>query len=166
MKYNTIDISQQIKDFLLKKKGDINKSKLCRQAEVRYQPISDLIYGKCFCFSPEYINKLLPYLHEYGFLYKDTTIDLAYIQEKTSHYFNVPIGKVKSESRKPELVQARQFIFKLSRKYSNITLREAGEKTGNKTHASVINAIKTLNGHIETESRTRAYYNHLEKQLK
>lgn len=166
MNYNTFEISQAIKNFFIDNKYTINRSGLCRKIGIRHQPISDLILGTTVCLHQEYINKLLPSLYERGFYYTEMKIDLAFIQTKVCRYFNVPIDKVKSESRKGELVTARQFIFKFGREIAKLTLAKIGAETGDKGHVTVSHGIKTLNNLIETERKTKLHYLALEKRLK
>lgn len=163
MKYNTLEICKAIVDFVKVNKDVLKYEGLCSRAGVSRVPLKNLISGRYKTLDREYIDKLLPHLYQYGFYYE---IDLPYIQTTICRYFNVPIDKVKSNSRKGELVSARQFIFKFGREIAKLTLEKLGNDTGGKDHVTVMKAIERLDNLIETEHKTKIHYLALEKRLK
>lgn len=166
MRYNTNEISKEIKDFIIKQKDIIKYGGICRRGGVKFQPLADLLYGHNIALDRDYIDKILPHLIEFGFIYSKMVINLSFIQKKVCSYFNVPIDKVKSNSRKGEIVEARRFIFKFGSELAKISFQQIGRETGEKDHSTVGHGIKTLNNLIETERKTKLYFEDLGKQLK
>ena len=71
------------------------------------------------------------------------------ILEIVCNYFNINESLVQTKSRKREIVQARQISMYLSKKYTNSSLAHIGKVIGNKDHATVLHAIKTVKDQIE-----------------
>ncbi len=86
---------------------------------------------------------------------KEITID--YIQKAVSDYFDIPIEKMKSKSRKRETVQARQLAMYFSKQHTKSSLAIIGNKCGNKDHATVLHACKTIKNLIDTDKRFKRY---------
>lgn len=86
---------------------------------------------------------------------KEITID--YIQRTVSQYFDIPIEKLKSKSRKRETVQARQLAMYFSKQHTKSSLAVIGNKCGNKDHATVLHACKTVKNLIDTDKRFKKY---------
>lgn len=86
---------------------------------------------------------------------KEITID--YIQRTVSQYFDIPIEKLKSKSRKRETVQARQLAMYFSKQHTKSSLAVIGNKCGNKDHATVLHACKTVKNLIDTDKRLKKY---------
>lgn len=86
---------------------------------------------------------------------KEITID--YIQKAVSEYFDIPVDKMKSKSRKRETVQARQLAMYFSKQHTKSSLAVIGNKCGNKDHATVLHACKTIKNLIDTDKRFKKY---------
>lgn len=93
-------------------------------------------------------------------------ISIDYIQKVVSDYFNIPIDMINSKTRKREIVQARQIAMYFSKKYTKSSLATIGIHCGNKDHATVLHACRTVNNLIDTDKEFRAYVDDLEKKIK
>lgn len=95
---------------------------------------------------------------------KEVTID--YIQKTVCQYFDIPIEKLKSKSRKRETVQARQLAMYFSKQHTKASLAVIGSKCGNKDHATVLHACKTIKNLIDTDKRFKKYVEDINKIIK
>lgn len=95
---------------------------------------------------------------------REITID--YIQKVVSDYFNVPIELLISNSRKREAVLSRQFAMFFSKKLTKQSLASIGFQCGDKDHATVLYACKTISNLVETDKRYKVYVEELEKRIK
>ncbi len=92
-------------------------------------------------------------------------ISIDYIQKVVCDYFDIPIELMKSKTRKREIVQARQLAMYFSKQLTKNSLANIGIHCGNKDHATVLHACKTVNNLIDTDKQFRAYVSDIEKKL-
>ena len=92
-------------------------------------------------------------------------ISIDYIQKVVCDYFDIPIELMKSKTRKREIVQARQLAMFFSKQLTKNSLANIGIHCGNKDHATVLHACKTVNNLIDTDKQFRAFVNDIEKKL-
>ena len=99
---------------------------------------------------------------------KSTTreISIDYIQKIVCDYFSVPLDVLNSKTRKREIVQARQLAMYFSKMHTKSSLATIGLHCGNKDHATVLHACRTVNNLIETDKQFRVYVDDLDKKLK
>lgn len=99
---------------------------------------------------------------------KNTTreISIDYIQKVVCDYFGIPIDIINSKTRKREIVQARQLAMFFSKKHTKSSLATIGLHCGNKDHATVLHACRTVNNLVETDKRFRVYVEEIDKKLK
>jgi chromosomal replication initiator protein len=99
---------------------------------------------------------------------KNTTreISIDYIQKIVCDYFNISLDLINSKTRKREIVQARQLAMFFSKKHTKNSLATIGLQCGNKDHATVLHACRTVNNLIETDRRFRIYVDEIDKKLK
>jgi chromosomal replication initiator protein len=95
---------------------------------------------------------------------KEMSID--YIQKVVCDYFELPVDIINSKTRKREIVQARQLAMYFSKKYTKSSLATIGLHCGNKDHATVLHAVRTVNNLMETDKQFRVYVDELDKKLK
>ncbi|MDR0995243.1 MAG: chromosomal replication initiator protein DnaA, partial [Tannerella sp.] len=88
------------------------------------------------------------------------------IQETVCNYFNLAVADIQANSRKREIVQARQITMYLSRKYTDCSLSHIGKIVGKKDHATVIHACDTIKDQMETSRSFRASVEEIEILLK
>jgi len=93
-------------------------------------------------------------------------ISIDYIQKVVCDYFNLPLELMNSKTRKREIVQARQLAMYFSKKHTKASLATIGLHCGNKDHATVLHACRTVNNLIETDKQFRIYVDELEKKIK
>jgi chromosomal replication initiator protein len=99
---------------------------------------------------------------------KNTTreISIDYIQKVICDYFNLPVELMVSKTRKREIVQARQLAMYFSKKLTKASLATIGLHCGNKDHATVLHACRTVNNLQETDKQFKGYIDELEKKIK
>lgn len=99
---------------------------------------------------------------------KNTTreISIDYIQKVVCDYFDMPIEAINSKTRKREIVQARQLAMFFSKKHTKNSLATIGLHCGNKDHATVLHACRTVNNLVETDKQFRVYVEEINKKLK
>lgn len=92
---------------------------------------------------------------------KEVSIDL--IQKIVCDYFKVSINLVNSTTRKREIVQARQLAMFFAKKHTKASLQSIGIHCGNKDHATVLYACKTVNNLIDTDKQFRKCVEEIDK---
>lgn len=92
-------------------------------------------------------------------------LSIDYIQKVVCDYFDMPIDIMKSKTRKREVVQARQLSMFFSKQLTKSSLASIGAQCGNKDHATVLHACRTVNNLIETDKRFKSYVDDLKKKL-
>lgn len=93
----------------------------------------------------------------------DLTIDK--VQKVVCEYFNISKETLLSQSRKRQIVQARQISMYMSRNLINCSLSTIGSQTGGKDHATVLHACSTVQDLMETDRLFKQYVNDIEKML-
>jgi chromosomal replication initiator protein len=98
---------------------------------------------------------------------KNTTreISVDFIQKVVCDYFDMPIELLKSKTRKREIVQARQLTMFFAKKMTKNSLAAIGAQCGNKDHATVLHACRTVSNLAETDKRFRVFVDDLKKKL-
>ena len=99
---------------------------------------------------------------------KNTTreISIDYIQKVVCDYFDLPLELINSKTRKREIVQARQLAMYFSKKHTKSSLATIGLYCGNKDHATVLHACRTVTNLLETDKQFRTYVDEIEKKIK
>jgi chromosomal replication initiator protein len=93
-------------------------------------------------------------------------LSIDYIQKVVCNYFNVPIEMLQSNTRKREIVQARQIAMFFSKNLTKSSLATIGSQIGDKDHATVLHACKTVNNLLDTDKRFKGQIDEIEKRLK
>jgi chromosomal replication initiator protein len=93
-------------------------------------------------------------------------ISIDYIQKLICDYFNIPAEVINSKTRKREIVQARQLTMYFAKKHTKSSLATIGLHCGNKDHATVLHACRTISNLIETDKKFRSYVEELDNKLK
>jgi chromosomal replication initiator protein len=92
-------------------------------------------------------------------------ISIDYIQKVVCDYFGLPLEAINSKTRKREIVQARQLAMFFSKKLTKASLATIGHHCGNKDHATVLHACRTVNNLVETDKQFRNYVEELDKKI-
>jgi chromosomal replication initiator protein len=95
---------------------------------------------------------------------REITVD--YIQKVVCEYFGIPVEKIQSKTRKREIVQARQLAMYFSKTFTKSSLAAIGSKCGNKDHATVLHACKTVKNLADTDKAFKRYVDELENMIK
>ena len=95
---------------------------------------------------------------------REITID--YIQKVVCDYFNLPVDSIQSHTRKREIVQARQLTMFFAKKLTKSSLAIIGLQCGNKDHATVLHACKTVANLAETDKQFQGWVDDLDKKFK
>jgi len=93
-------------------------------------------------------------------------ISIDYIQKIVCDYFDITLDMINSKTRKREIVQARQLAMFFSKKHTKSSLATIGLHCGNKDHATVLHACRTVNNLIDTDKQFRIFVEELEKKIK
>jgi chromosomal replication initiator protein len=93
-------------------------------------------------------------------------ISIDYIQKIVSEYFGLTVDQMNSKTRKRNIVQARQLAMFLAKAHTKTSLTTIGLHCGNKDHATVLHACKTVQNLIETDKEFKSYADDLEKKIK
>lgn len=99
---------------------------------------------------------------------KSTTreISIDYIQKIVCDYFDISLEMINSKTRKREIVQARQLAMYFSKKHTKNSLASIGIACGNKDHATVLHACRTVNNLLETDRQFKTHVEEIDKKLK
>ncbi len=92
-------------------------------------------------------------------------ISVDYIQRIVCDYFGLEVEALLNKTRKREIVQARQIAMYFSKSMTNSSLSTIGSKIGNKDHATVLHACKTINNLIETDKEFKNQLREIETQI-
>ena len=78
-------------------------------------------------------------------------ISVGNIAKLVADHFAVPIEKLHSNTRKREIVTARQLSMYLAKHFTKSSLKEIGSDLGGKDHSTVIYSINTVKDLIDTD---------------
>jgi chromosomal replication initiator protein len=92
-------------------------------------------------------------------------LSIEYISKVVCDYFNMPVESIQTKTRKREIVQARQITMYFSKTLTKYSLASIGAQIGNKDHATVLHACKTVNNLKDTDKNFRQYMEDIEKKL-
>ena len=92
-------------------------------------------------------------------------ISIDYIQQVVCDYFDLPKDLVVSKTRKREIVQARQLAMFFSKQMTKSSLANIGKLIGNRDHATVLHACKTVKNLNETDKTFQGYFEDIKKRL-
>ncbi|MBR4917927.1 MAG: chromosomal replication initiator protein DnaA [Bacteroidales bacterium] len=93
-------------------------------------------------------------------------ISIEYIQKIICDYFKISTDAINAKTRKREIVQARQLSMYFARKYTKLPLSIIGAYCGNKDHATVLHACRTVNNLYETDKKMKLYVDDIDMKMK
>ncbi|PID34512.1 MAG: chromosomal replication initiator protein DnaA [candidate division SR1 bacterium] len=79
--------------------------------------------------------------------------------DRVAEYYTITVADLKSDSRKKEIVVARQLLMILAKQHFKWTFEKIGDFFGGKNHASVIYAVNTIEKKIKLDQNIRHDYN-------
>ena len=81
-------------------------------------------------------------------------------------HFDLEPSAIHTKSRKREVVQARQIAMYLAKNHTDFSTSKIGKFIGNKDHATVLHACKTVKGQLEVDKSFSAEVQEIESLLK
>ncbi|MBR2298810.1 MAG: chromosomal replication initiator protein DnaA [Bacteroidales bacterium] len=93
-------------------------------------------------------------------------ISVSKIKKTVCDYFGITPEILLSNTRKREIVQARQIAMYLSRNLTNTSLDSIGSQIGGKNHATVLYACNTVCDLMDTDRTFRQYITDIERELR
>ena len=73
----------------------------------------------------------------------------------------IPVSLILTKTRKREIVELRQKAMSLSKIFTGASLATIGQEIGDKDHATVLHACKTVNDLIDTDKSYKGSYTNL-----
>jgi chromosomal replication initiator protein len=92
-------------------------------------------------------------------------LNITSIVDVVCQFFGITKEQMQSASRKREIVQARQVAMFFANKLTEETLTTIGTTIGNRNHATVLHACKTVTDLMETDKQFRRNVEELEQKL-
>ncbi len=92
-------------------------------------------------------------------------VSIDYILQVIADYYHIEEDSILSNTRKREIVQARQIAMYFSKQLTKTSLKSIGAQLGNKDHATVLHACRTVNNLMETDRYFKAQIKELETKF-
>lgn len=92
-----------------------------------------------------------------------STIDALNI---VSRELQIPIHLIHLNSRKREIITARQITHLILRKYSKLSITSIGQLIGKKHHSTVLHSCKNISNLLETDPKLLKSLSSIEIQIK
>lgn len=97
--------------------------------------------------------------------YEKKTITIDEIIKKVSDYYGIEVNAINTRSRKREVVLVRQIAMYLAKKHLDMSTSKIGMYVGNRDHATVLHACKTITNLYDTDKQFRTELNEIENSL-
>jgi chromosomal replication initiator protein len=92
-------------------------------------------------------------------------ISIDYIQKVVSDYFQLDLDTLQSKTRKRHVVQARQLAMFFAKKFTKASLANIGSQIGDRDHATVLHACKTVDNLVSTDKQFKKFVDDIHKKL-
>jgi chromosomal replication initiator protein len=92
-------------------------------------------------------------------------VSVEYIQKTVCEFVGINADLLKQNTRKREVVNARQISMYLAKKYTKNSLKEIGRHFGNKDHSTVIHSIQVVDNLLEVDKKFREDLEELKKRI-
>jgi chromosomal replication initiator protein len=96
----------------------------------------------------------------------DTEVDIDFIQKTVGEFFGVDNEKMKSKTRKREVVMARQIAMYFAKECTDHSLKSIGYHFGGRDHSTVIHAVQSVNNLMVKDKKYGEAVTELKKKLK
>ena len=93
-------------------------------------------------------------------------ISVEYIQKMVGEYFGISVEKINANKRDREVVQPRQLCMYFAKKYTKLPLANIGSLCGDRDHATVLHAVKTISNLYETDKKMKYDVDEIDKKMK
>jgi chromosomal replication initiator protein len=97
---------------------------------------------------------------------KEEFISIDLVQKVVSNFFNIKISDLKVKRKYKGYVLPRQVAMYLSRKLTNASLLEIGDKFGGKDHSTVLHSIKKVEEKMTQETSFKEMIENLHGRIK
>ena len=97
---------------------------------------------------------------------KEDLISIDLIQKVVSNFYNMKTSDLKAKRKYKGYVVPRQIAMYLSRKLTNASLLEIGEKFGGKDHSTVLHSIKKVEEKLSNDSSFKEMIEKLHGRIK
>jgi chromosomal replication initiator protein len=97
---------------------------------------------------------------------KEELVSIDMVQKVVSTFYNIKISDLKVKRKYKAYVIPRQVAMYLSRKLTNASLLEIGEKFGGKDHSTVLHSIKKVEERMSTETSFKEMIENLHSRIK
>ena len=87
------------------------------------------------------------------------------IQKTVADHFKLRVADLKSKKRQRAVALPRQIAMYLSRKLTNSSFPEIGDKFGGKDHTTVMHNVKKIETHLVKDLDLKAHVENLERTL-
>ncbi len=95
-----------------------------------------------------------------------SVITLDHIKKCVADHYEVPIDKLKSQTRKRNIVLARQLSMYFAKNITNHSLKAIGDSFGGRDHSTVIYSVRAVNDMIDTDAEFKRTVKDIEKKLR
>lgn len=92
-------------------------------------------------------------------------ISMEIIRKQVADFYKLTIEEINSNSRKRNIVQARQICMALCKHHTNTSLQQIGDNFGKRAHATVLHALKAVENLIQTNELVKYEYNKIKEQI-
>ena len=97
--------------------------------------------------------------------YEKKSVTIDNIIKTVSEYYGVEVSAINTRSRKREVVLVRQVAMFLAKKHLDMSTSKIGQYIGNRDHATVLHACKTITNLAETNKQFRNELNEIDIAL-
>lgn len=97
--------------------------------------------------------------------YEKKQLTIEDIVSKVADYYGVEPESINTRSRKREVVLVRQVAMYFSKKYLDLSTAKIGLYIGNRDHATVLHACKTVANQADTDKQFRTELSEIENSL-
>ena len=97
---------------------------------------------------------------------KEEFVSIDLVQKVVSNFFNIKISDLKVKRKYKGYVVPRQIAMYLSRKLTNASLLEIGDKFGGKDHSTVLHSIKKVAEKMSKETSFKEMIENLHERIK
>jgi chromosomal replication initiator protein len=97
--------------------------------------------------------------------YEKKSITIDDIIKTVSDYYGVEPEAINTKSRKREVVLVRQVAMFLAKKYLDLSTSKIGLYIGNRDHATVLHACKTITNLADTDKQFRIELEEIDNSL-
>jgi chromosomal replication initiator protein len=95
-----------------------------------------------------------------------TDISVENILQMVAEHFDIDLKKMQGNTRKREVVVARQLSMYLAKAYTKTSLKMIGNHFGGKDHSTVIYSCRAVQDLIDTDAKFKTAVESLERRLK